>query len=77
MLVRIFMGGIATVIEAPAGSKVLFSQEPDLPDVLQVPGGRGRSDVFLPERVAIEAARGDRYGLRLAQSQVSRGSPGR
>jgi hypothetical protein len=67
MLIKIFEGGVPTVIEAPAGSKVCYSDSPDCPDMLQVPGGPGHEDVLLSEAVAIYAARHGLYRLRVVE----------
>ena len=67
MRIKIFEGGMATVIEAPNGSRVFPSDSWDHPDMLQVPGGPGQEDVLLSESVALYAARHGLYRLRVLE----------
>ena len=67
MRIKIFEGGVPTLIEAPNGSRVFPSDSWEHPDMLQVPGGPVQDDVLLSEAVAIYAARHGLYRLRVLE----------
>ena len=68
MRIKIFEGGIPTVIEAPDESRVFPSDSWEHPDMLQVPGVPGQEDVLLSEAVAVYAARHGLYRLRVLET---------